>query len=79
MYIGDKDWTLNGKCCEESVIWKTMDSFLLKTKECLDQTRQYEERVGILKQEDDEFFVKKEVAMLKIHPRSLETSVGHFV
>jgi hypothetical protein len=25
------------------------------------------------------FFVKEEVAMLKIHPRSLEQSVGHFV
>jgi hypothetical protein len=44
------------KCCEESVIWKTMESFLLKTTECLQQTRQFEEKVTILKQKDDEFF-----------------------
>ncbi len=56
-----------------------MGSFLLKTKECLYQTRQFEVKVVILKQKDDEFFVKEEVAMLKFHPRSLEESVGHFV
>jgi hypothetical protein len=50
---------------KESVIWKTMESFLLKTKECLYKTRQFEEKVAILKQKDDEFFVKEEVAMLK--------------
>ncbi len=42
-----------------------MESFLLKTKECLYQTRQFKEKVAILKQKDDEFFVKEELAMAK--------------